>query len=157
MDATISLDVPLSELINSGNNGPAQLVGKIRKRKIEVKTARELGFEKLADDDLLRRVSAKGYILITLDADFWSDRKLPLRTCGSLVFIDSTNPEYSDSDGFELLMVILESLGGLGRGVKFKSTSTQLYTKNINDNGKKIIYEIKAIRPFIYAREVEET
>lgn len=138
-------------------NFPSPLVGRIRKRGIEVMTAQELGFNKLIDSDLLTRVSAKGYVLITLDADFWSDRKIPLRHCGGLVQIASTNPTYADSDGFELLMVILESLGGLRRGVKFKSTSTQLYTKSFGDGGKRVMYEIKAIRPFIYAREVESS
>jgi predicted nuclease of predicted toxin-antitoxin system len=137
-------------------NVPAPLVDKIRKRKIEVKMAKELGLEKMSDSDLLSTVSAKGYVLITLDADFWSDRKIPLQKCGGLVQIENTNPGYSDSDGFELLMVLLESLGGLGRGVKFKSTATQLFTKNIGDNGKKVLYEIRAIRPLVYAREIEE-
>ena len=137
-------------------NVPAPLVDKIRTRKIEVKMAKELGLEKMSDSDLLSTVSAKGYVLITLDADFWSDRKIPLQKCGGLVQIENTNPGYSDSDGFELLMVLLESLGGLGRGVKFKSTSTQLFTKNIGDNGKKVLYEIRAIRPLVYAREIEE-
>lgn len=141
----------------SDSNFPAPLVNQIRGRRIEVRTARELGFEKLADEDLLNRVSEEGFTLITLDADFWSDKKFPLHQSGGLVFIDSTNLRYPDSEGFELLMVILESLGGLQHGVKFKSTSTHLYTKNIGDSGKKVLYEIKAIRPFIYAREVEET
>lgn len=137
-------------------NVPASLLDRIRKRGTEIKTARELGFDKLADADLLRSVSAKRCVLITLDADFWSDKKIPLHHCGPVVQMESAHPKYADSDGFELLMVILESLGGLGRGVKFKSTSTQLYTKSIRDDGRKVKYEIKPIRPLIYAREVND-
>ena len=138
-------------------NFPAPLVRKIRKRKIEVKTAQELGFEKLMDADLLKRVCAMGYVLLTLDAGFWSDRKIPLHQCGGLVQIESTNPTYSDSDGFELLMVLLESFGGVGRRKKVKSTSKSLFLKGIGQDGMKFFYEVNAIRPLVYAREVDET
>lgn len=138
-------------------NFPSPLAEQIRARGAEVRSAQELDFGTLADAELLSRVSAMGYVLITMDADFWSERKIPLRNCGGLVLVEGTNPTYPKSDGFELLMVILESLGGVGRRKKVKSTSTQVYLKGIGEGGKEFFYEIKAIRPLVYAREVESS
>ncbi len=138
-------------------NFPAPLADQIRARGAEVRSAQELGFGTLADADLLNRISGMGYVLLTMDADFWSERKIPLCNCGGLVQVEGSNPAYPKSDGFELLMVILESLGGVGRRKKVRSTSTQLYLKGIGEGGKEFFYEIRAIRPLVYAREVESS
>jgi len=136
-------------------NFSSPLADQIRARGAEVRSAQELGFGTLADAELLSRVSAMGYVLITMDSDFWSERKIPLRSCGGLVLVEGASPAYAKSDGFELLMVILESLGGVGRRKKVKSTATQLYLKGIGEGGQEFFYEIRAIRPLVYAREVE--
>jgi predicted nuclease of predicted toxin-antitoxin system len=135
-------------------NFPAPLIEKLRKRGIAVKTAQELGYAKLSDDDLLTRVAARGHCLITMDADFWSDRKIPLHQCGGIIYIDTTSQSFVDSDGLELLVVLLKSLG-LAQSAKVKVSASQLFLKGVAVGGKKFLYEIRAIRPSVYAREVE--
>jgi hypothetical protein len=134
-------------------NVPAELIVAIRDWSAEVRTAQELGCATLDDSELLNRASTQKLALVTLDADFWSDKKIPLRKCGGLVQIEGAVSSYIKSEGFELLMVMLDSLGGIGRGVKMKSSAKQLFVKGVGD-GKKYMYEIKAIRHAIYAREV---
>lgn len=134
-------------------NFPKPIATLIKGRGFEIKTAQELGYEKLSDKDLLTKVLAHGYALMTMDADFWSDVKFPLHRYSSLVQIDSTSQTLTESNGFELMLVLLKSLGG-ARHFKWKVSASQLFVKGIGRDGKRFLYEIKAIRPFIYAREV---
>ena len=67
----------------------------------------------------------------------------------------SPNALFIDSDGFELLIVLLKSLG-VAEGAKVKASASQLFFKGVAVGGKKFFYEIKAIRPGAYVREVEE-
>lgn len=135
-------------------NFPQPVATLIKRRGFEIRTAQELGYDKLSDKDLLTRVQAGGYALMTLDADFWSDAKFPLHRYSGLVQIDSTSQSFARSGGFELMLVLLKSLGG-ARRFKWKVSASQLFVKGIGRDGKRFLYEIKAIRPSIYAREVE--
>ena len=54
----------------SDANFPVQLVEAMKRRGIAVKTAQELGLAKLPDDELLRKVTERGDVLITMDRDF---------------------------------------------------------------------------------------
>jgi len=148
--------VPNKLRLVSDVNFPAPLVHKLRSRRIVVKTAHELGYGRLSDEDLLTRVPARNYVLITMDADFWSDHKTPLHLCGGIIYVDTTSPSFIDSDGLELLIMLLKSMGGVGRGAKVKVSATQLFLKGVAVGGRRFFYEIRAIRPLIYAREVEE-
>jgi hypothetical protein len=147
-------EVPRKVRLVADVNFPDPVIHEIEKRGIEVRKATELGLGRLADDDLLRRVSNEDCVLITMDADFWSDKKIPLHRCGGLVYVDADGASFRDSDGLELLIVMLKSLGGLRRGVKIKASTKQFFIKNIGDRGQRICYEIRPIRPAVYAREV---
>ena len=91
-------------------------------------------------------------VLITLDRDFWSDDRFPLRSSGRLIFIDARGEGVADATGFELLVVLLKSGGGVRHG-KIGSTAESVYMKFLKDTGKPAVYEFRAIRPYIYARE----
>lgn len=139
----------------SDANFPIQLVEAMRRRKVEVKTAQELGLAKLADDELLRKVTEQGCLLITMDKDFWSDGKFPLHQRGAIVFVDGKDASIGRTDGFELLMVFLMSFGGGWTRGKIRASSERMLMK-LSVDGKKVAYEIKPFRPLIYAREVPE-
>ena len=74
------------------------------RRGIAVKTAQELGLAKLPDDELLRKVTERGDVLITMDRGFWSDGKFPLHQRGAIVFVDGKDAGIARTEGIELLM-----------------------------------------------------
>ena len=139
----------------SDTNFPIQLVEIIVRRGIEVKTAQELGLAKLADDELLRQVTVRGYLLITMDKDFWCDRKFPLHERGAIVYVDGKDAGIASTDGFELLMVFLMSFGGGWTRGKLRASSERMSIK-LSVDGKNVAYEIKPFGQLIYAREVPE-
>lgn len=142
--------------IVSDANFPVQLVEAMKRRGIAVKTAQELGLAKLPDDELLRKVTERGNVLITMDRDFWSDGKFPLHQRGAIVFVDGKDAGIARTDGFELLMVFLMSFGGGWTRGKLRASSERMFMK-LSVDGRNVAYEIKPFRPLIYAREVPES
>jgi predicted nuclease of predicted toxin-antitoxin system len=134
-------------------NFPRGLVERIRKPGIEVKTAQELRIHRLPDEQILQEAANRGFYLITLDRDFWSDERFPLRSSGRLVFVDARDEHIAETNGFKLLLVLLKSWGGGHGHGKIRATTESVYLKFLNDRGKQAAYEFKAIRPYIYARE----
>ena len=136
-------------------NFPLPLVKLLRGRKIDIKTAQSLKLHTLADENLLPKVAELGYVLITLDRDFWSDEKFPLHQCGGVIFVVGEDERIGNTLGFELLIAFLKSMGGGMSHGKIRASSDSVYWKGTSSWTKKFVYEIKAIRPWIYAREVE--
>jgi predicted nuclease of predicted toxin-antitoxin system len=134
-------------------NFPRGLVERLRKRGIEVKTAQELGIHRLPDEQILQKAADLGLYLITLDRDFWRDEQFPLRSSGRLIFVDARDERIAETIGFGLLVILLKSWGGGHDHGKIRMTAESVYLKFLNDPGKQAIYEFKAIRPYIYARE----
>lgn len=134
-------------------NFPSGLVERLRKRRIEVKTAQELRLHRLPDEQILQEAAKRGLYLITLDRDFWSDERFPLRSSGRLIFVDARDEHIAETNGFELLVVLLKSWGGGHSHGKIRTTAESVYLKFLNDPGSQAVYEFKAIRPYIYARE----
>jgi predicted nuclease of predicted toxin-antitoxin system len=134
-------------------NFPGPLVEILQHRGFEVQTAKKLNIHRLADQEILQEAEKRKLLLITLDRHFWSDDKFPLRPARRLVFIDAQDERIKNTDGFELLLILLESWGGAQRYGKIRSTSESVYLKLLNKAATRRIYEFKAIRPYIYARE----
>jgi predicted nuclease of predicted toxin-antitoxin system len=134
-------------------NFPRGLVERLRNRGIEVQTAQELGIHRLPDEQILQEAAKRGLYLITLDRDFWSDERFPLRSSGRLIFVDAHDEHIADANGFELLVVLLKSWGGGHGHGKIRATAESVYLKFLPAVGKQAVYEFKAIRPYIYARE----
>src|SRR5271169_6605346 len=70
------------------HNVPQSLVQEIRAHDIVVKTARELGLDKVDDPELPDYAKQKGMILLTMDNGFWSDKQYPIHQSGGIIFID---------------------------------------------------------------------
>lgn len=134
-------------------NFPVGIVKVLRKRGIEVRTAQELKINKLADEQILQEARKRGLYLITLDRDFWSDTRFPLRPSGRLIFVDARDERISKTIGFELFLVLLKSWGGGYRHGKIRVTAESVYVKFLTDESKQAMYEFRAIRPYLYARE----
>lgn len=134
-------------------NFPYQLVDELRKGRIEVRTAQELGLDRLPDDQLLREVAKRGMALITRDRDFLSDHKFPVHTSGMVVHLEGDGEGIGNTIGFELLIYFLK-IWGTRKSGKIRGTSDSLFLKIQGHEGKNAAYEIKAIRPGLYAREV---
>ena len=134
-------------------NLPRGLTERLRKRGIEVKTAQEIGIHRLPDEQIIQEAAKRGFYLITLDRDFWSDVRFPLRSTGRLIFVDARDEHIAETSGFELLQILLKSWGGGHRHGKIRATAESVYLKFLPAVGKQAMYEFKAIRPYIYARE----
>jgi hypothetical protein len=136
-------------------NFPLGLVERLRKGGIEVKTAQEMKIHRMPDEQILQEAKKRGLYLITLDRDFWSDEQFPLRSSGPLIFVDARDDRIAESIGFEMLVVLLKSWGGGQLYGKIRVTSASMYRKLPDDSGRQVIYEFKAIQPYIYAREYQ--
>ena len=136
-------------------NFPIELVRLMRQRKFDVKTAQSLGWDKLPDKELLQKASQRACVLMTFDRHFWSDIKFPLHHRGGIIFIDGKDERIGRTEGFDLLCGFLTSYGGGWDRRKFRATSASVYMKGISFENKKYVYEIRALRGGVYAREVE--
>jgi predicted nuclease of predicted toxin-antitoxin system len=128
-------------------------VDALRKRGMEVRTAQDLKLHRLPDEQILREATRRELSLITLDRDFWSDNRFPLQSSGRLIFVEARDERIAEANGFELLVVLLKSWGGGHRHGKIRATAESVYLKFLPAVGKQAVYEFKAIRPYIYARE----
>ena len=81
---------------------PATIVKELRGAKISVKSALEQGLSSADDQAILVAARKQGEVLLTMDADFWNDRKFPVHQVHGIIFIDVSS---SDIDG------ILQALG----------------------------------------------
>lgn len=152
-----TLEIPQKLRAVADTNFPIGLTERMGSRGIDVRTAQSLGLERLADEDLLRRVTADGRVLVTLDRDFWSDEKFPIHQCGGVIFVDAKDEGIARSDGFELLIVFLRSFGGGWTNLKIRASSERVFMKGISTETKAFVYEIRAIRGGIYARGIAGT
>jgi len=146
---------PLRLRLLADANFPSGLVQVLRKRGIDVRTAHELKIHRLPDEQILQEAAKRGLFLITLDRDFWSDDRFPLQSSGRLIFVDARDEQIANTNGFELLVVLLKIWGGSHRHGKIRSTAESVYLKFLTVAGKQGMYEFKAIRPYLYAREYQ--
>lgn len=137
------------------HNVPRALVDEIRAHGIAVKTAQELGVARLQDEELLSRTKREGLILLTMDEDFWSDRKYPLHRSGGIIFIDLPKMSSTASLGLQMLFLFAKSIGGDWRnGLKARATSDKFEIKLISYLGKKAAYQVRLIKKSLHAREM---
>lgn len=145
-------EIPSKLRIIADANFPVGLVDLIANRKFDIKTAQSLSLNKLDDEDLLQRIADRGYVLITLDRDFWSDVKFPLHQSGGVIFIDAKDESIGETAGFRVLLAILGNFGSGWRAFKFRASSERVFMKWISD--EKFLYEVRAMRGGLYARRV---
>ncbi|HEV2247984.1 MAG TPA: DUF5615 family PIN-like protein [Terriglobia bacterium] len=138
-------------------NFSSHLVKLMRQRNIVVRTAQDLQFEKLEDHELLRRVTASRCVLITMDQDFWSDRKFPLHLWGGLIYIDSRSMRFGVTLGFDLLTEFLASFGGGWDRLKIKASADKLHMKLISIQNNRVLYEVRVQHGAVFAREADDS
>lgn len=137
-------------------NVPRGLVEALRSDGISVTTSQELNISQVDDSELYGRAQQEQCILLTNDADFWSDRKFPVGRGSGIIFLDSSRLTPNKDVGISLGFAWARSFGGGWRGVKLRITSDKCYLKGPSYLGKNVIYEMTAFGRRMFVREVPE-
>jgi len=140
----------------SDSSIPQPIVSELRSIGIPVVTAYEDGVSSHSDSSILAWAKREKRILLTMDHDFWDDRKFPLQTVRGLIFID-VSPEDINSalKAFGLIYGTFASSYSLEwwQNMKARAT-TQFYLLKMRSwEGKVVQYEIKLEGGITYARE----
>ena len=136
--------LPKAKLLADANF-PADLTKELKKEKIDIRTAQQLKLERLADDDLLAQAANQRRMLITMDEDFWSERKFPLHRSEAIIFVASGGA-FNGSDGFYTLVAFLKAVGGGWNILKIKASADRVFLKMKELSGKVRQYEMKIFR-----------
>jgi len=141
--------------ILADTNVPRSLVEDLRRNRVAVATAQELGVAHVDDTELLGLANKKRRVLLTKDADFWSDDKFPLNRVGGLIYLDTDHAEAGESMGSAAAFWWARSFGGGWKHAKARVTREGFYLKWISHEGRIVGYEIRVFNRRIYARETE--
>jgi Domain of unknown function (DUF5615) len=134
-------------------NVPLSLVEDLRSSNVSVATAQERCVAQVDDSELMAVAKKEGRVLLTKDADFWSDDKFPMNRVGGVIFLDSDDTFAGQSKGSAAAFWWAKSFGGGWSNAKMRITRDGFYLKSIDHGGKRITYEIKMIKNRIYVRE----
>jgi predicted nuclease of predicted toxin-antitoxin system len=136
-------------------NVPKQLTDEIRKAGIPIQTAYEDRVNTKADQGILAWVRKSDRVLLTLDKDFWNDRKFPLQKLPGIIFIDFPPDRVDDAiAAFWVVYETLASLLGNWEQMKIKAAKNGYFMKGVSWEGKVIRYEVKVTKEHILAREI---
>jgi predicted nuclease of predicted toxin-antitoxin system len=82
-------------------NVPEQVVKELRSAGLVLHLAREKGSVGRLDQNIYQEARQRGLVLLTMDRDFWNDRKHSLQTTAGIIFVDlpPSEPEKA-CDGF---------------------------------------------------------
>lgn len=69
-------------------NIPKPLVDELRAAGLVISSATEIGVATHPDDNILQIAKKAGEIILTMDYDFWDDRKHPMQKSPGIIFID---------------------------------------------------------------------
>jgi predicted nuclease of predicted toxin-antitoxin system len=69
-------------------NIPKGGIEEIQKHHIDIVSSAQKGLANREDPEILTKAKKLGRILLTLDPNFWSDRKFPLHSVNGIIFID---------------------------------------------------------------------
>ena len=69
-------------------NVPQPLVQELRSAGLVVHSARGKGSSRRPDQNIYQEARDQGLVLLTMDRDFWDDRKHPLQTTSGIIFVD---------------------------------------------------------------------
>jgi len=137
-------------------NVPQSLIVELKSARISVKTAAETNLCGLSDEKIFDYAKKTGMVLLSLDADFWSDRRFPLQQGGGVIWL---NVDDNDVQGalraFGLIYgTFAKSFGGnWSRGLKARACPDRFFLKMISSAGCKVIYELRLKRRCLVARE----
>jgi len=112
-----------------------------------------------SDPSVLTHAHGKGFVLLTLDQDFWNDRKYPLHSLNGGIIYIAEPPDRPDQiiRAFSLVYVCFARSYPLDwwKRVKVKATVAEFEIKMRSWQGKVARYRIKVRGDRVVARELE--
>ena len=125
---------------------PFPIIKELRDAKIPVKAAVEDGFSSRGDPAIINAARKRGRVLLTLDGDFWDDKKFPLHQAHGVVFVDVPPHDIKGIlDAIGLLCVCFAKNYPLNwwRSMKAKCTAHNFTLKIHTWEGRNVSYELK--------------
>ncbi len=114
---------------------------------------------KSPDEDLVTYAKKRGMVLLTLDGDFWSDRKHPLQQVNGIIYIDVPSENHKAIlDAFGLVY------GGFAKsypldwwhGMKIRAIQGEFTLKMRNWAGQSVAYKIRQKGGHVVAKELSK-
>lgn len=139
----------------SDSQVPKPVIEEIRQAKISIEEL-ENKMKERSDEDILEFANKKGYVLLTLDKDFWDDRKFPLHKVKGIIYV-SVNP----NNHFRILRAFGLVYGCFAKEypfdwwheMKIKTTDSEFVIKMRNYEGRVLKYKMKLKRGYLVAKE----
>lgn len=135
-------------------NVPKRLVDEIRRAGVPVQTALESQVSTKSDTSILAWTRSEERVLLTLDRDFWDDRKFPLHKSPGVLLIDVSPARVEDAlEAFWLIFETFARYIGNWNEMKIRASQNGYYLKGIAWDGGIMHYEIKIINGRVMVRE----
>lgn len=136
---------------------PKPVIEELRSAKVSVRSSVEKGLKSRSDSDILQHANKAGYVLLTLDRDFWDDKKYPLQKVRGIIFIDEP-PDKQDQilTAFGLVYGCFAKSFSLDwwTGMKIRATSDEFVIKMRTWEGKVTKYAIQLRSGRLFAKEL---
>lgn len=135
-------------------NVPKRLTDEIRQAGVPIQTAFESRVSTKADTSVLAWVRKSDRVLLTLDRDFWDDRKFPLQKLPGVIFIDIP-PDRVD-EALEAFWLVYETLArflGNWEKMKIRASRNGYFIKGTSWDGSIVRYEFKVVGGRVLVRE----
>lgn len=142
------------------HNIAAEMVKELREADIDVRTASEEGKAHLPDEELLAYAGKIGRVLLTMDEDFWSDRKHRLHKGAGVIIVKADSKDVNRSlRAFGLLFGCFAQSYGNWDEMKAKAYPDRFVLKLPNRTmcGGVVQYEMRLFSRRLYAKEVPYT
>lgn len=139
------------------HNLPAEMVKELREAGIDVKTAADVGKAHLPDQELFTYASEIGRVLLTMDEDFWSDRKHRIHKGAGVIIVKADSKDVHRSlRAFGLLFGCFARSYGNWNEMKAKAYPDRFVLKlpNRTAGGGVAQYEMRLFSRRLYAKEV---
>lgn len=150
-------EIPKKLRILADHNIPARVVAELRKDKIRVTTAAEIGAERLADRELLNLAKKRGEVLLTTDGDFWSDQQYPPEQDTGVIFVDTQPGDDKVSRVLSGFLPFAKSFSQSGcRNLKMRLCADKFFFKLISYQGQRVSYEVQNRHGRLLCRTLDE-
>ena len=147
--------IPRKFKICADANVPKRMVDEIRQSGIPVKTTFEDQVSTKADTSVLAWVKQSDRVLLTLDRDFWDDRKFPLQKSPGVLFIDIPPDRVDEAlEAFWLVFKTFACFLGNWEEMKIRASRNGYILKGISWDGNNVHYETKVVNGRALVREV---
>ena len=127
---------------------PREFIDEVRQADIPVETAFEAGLATHDDSDILVWAKRSNRVLITLDRDFWNDRKFPVQNVLGVIFVDVSPDKVNDAlRAFGLVYGTFAASYPLDWwiGIKVRATTKGYVMKIHNWEGRVVQYAMKLV------------